>query len=278
MSVHVVVDSTASIPKTLLEKYSNLHCVSLNVVLGDKHWKEVDIPAEKMFELADSTGYFPRTSQPSPGEFQEVVEPLIYAGNEVIVITMSAGLSGTFQSVRTAMQFVGSKNVYVIDSLTVADGMIHLAQTALMMAEEGATVSEIVSYLEKIVRMMHTVFMPETLDYLYKNGRIGSAAALFGTILNIKPILHLVDGKVKLLEKVRTRTKALKRMLAELEGKNLAYVGIPNVCAEKEAAELAEQVRKLYPGVEISVTAGGSVLGAHLGAGVIGIIYQEELH
>ena len=197
LSVQVVVDSTACIPEMLLQKYSNLHCVSLNVVLGDTHWKEVDLSAKEMFELADSTGYFPRTSQPAPGEFQEVLEPLICAGNEVIVITMSAGLSGTLQSVRTAMQLVGSKHVYVIDSGTVADGMIHLAKTALTMAEAGAAVTEIVPQLEKIARAMHTVFMPETLDYLYKNGRIGSAAALFGTILNIKPILHLVDGQVK---------------------------------------------------------------------------------
>lgn len=278
MSLQVVVDSTASIPQDFFEKYSNLHCVSLNISLGDKHWKEDKLFSEEMFKLAESTGYFPRTSQPSPGEFVAVIEPLVHAGHEVVVITMSGALSGTIQSARTAAGLVGSKNVYVLDSGTVADGMINMAKTALEMSEQGIAVTQIVPCLEQIAQATQTVFMPDTLDYLYKNGRIGGASALFGTILNIKPILYLVDGKVKLLEKVRTRTKAMKRMLQEIEGKKLVRAGVPYIGVRQEAEELAEQVRHMHPGIEVTVTAGGSVLGAHLGSGVIGIIYQEEIH
>ena len=276
MSLQVVVDSTACFTPEIFKKYNNLHSVSLNISLGDKQWREDSLSAKELFALVESTGHFPRTSQPAPGDFIKVIEPLVNAGHEVIVITLSSALSGTLQSAKTAASLVGGKNIYVLDSESALHGMQNMARVALEMAEQGFNAKDIVLELEKMVKATQTIFMPETLDYLYKGGRIGGAAALFGTILNIKPILYLVDGQVKVLEKIRTKGKAIKRMLQEIEGKQLVWVGVPHLEAPQEAQELAEKIQSMHPGVEVTIQAGGAVLGAHLGAGVIGIIYQHK--
>lgn len=276
--LHVLVDSTAHIGEAMLQHYPNLHVVPLTVMVGDQEWPEAALPSSELFRLVSATGKHPRTSQPSPGDFLTVLEALTDQGCECIIITISGGLSGTVRSAGTAVSMLKSRHVYIIDSGTTAIGMEKMAQTAFDLAQQGREAKDIAAHLQKMADATFTMFVPDTLEYLHKGGRIGGAAALFGTILQIKPILYLAEGKVSVLDKVRTRSRALARMADELKGHSqLAYIGVVYIEAQEEAVLLGERLRKEYPSVPISVTAAGSVLGAHLGPGIVGIIFQEAL-
>ncbi len=277
-SIHVIVDSTAQIPEEMLAAHANLHIVPLKVIIGDDEWEEDKISAARLFSLVQERGIHPRTSQPAVGDFIKVIAPLAEAGVQVIIITISGGLSGTAQGARTAAQMIGGKNIYVVDSGTTAMGMVDMARIALTMAGEGKSAVEIAAYLAAMVKVTHTVFMPDTLTYLYKGGRIGGAAALVGNVLQIKPLLYLVDGKVAVLDKVRTRARALARMVDEVSKyRNIEYIGLGYIEEPEQAMQLKEELQKLYPYLSITLSRLGAVLGAHLGPGLIGLIFREKI-
>ncbi|MEG6586558.1 DegV family protein [Dendrosporobacter sp. 1207_IL3150] len=276
--IHIILDSTASITNTYLKKYANLHIIPLNIIIDKSQWYEEQLTPDEMFKIVASGGGHPKTSQPAVGDFLAVIDPLLRADKEIIIITLSGGLSGTAQGARLAATMANSNKIQVIDSETTAVGMVKLAEAALTMADKGKSAQAIVRYLQTQIRATHTMFIPDTLDYLHKGGRIGGAAALFGSILQIKPILQLLDGRVAVLDKVRTMPKAISRMLDELKRYNqLEYIGVVHCGALNQAEALSRQIRELYPYTDISVSSIGSVLGAHLGPGVVGLIFQERI-
>jgi DegV family protein with EDD domain len=276
--IHVVLDSTAHVGKDVLERYPNLHVVPLQVTLGEQRWLEDALSNDELFSIMKNTKLFPKTSQPAPGQFLEVLAPLSQQGHVVIIITMSGALSGTIQSAKTALTMLERKNIYLIDSGTTAIGMLKMAETVFEMAEKGMSVSDIMGRLHDIIQVTHTMFIPASLEHLYKDGRIGGAAALFGSILNIKPILHLVEGKVMVLNKVRTSAKAIALMLDELEKyKPFAYIGVVYIGDHQAGEALAKSVRERYPNTAVSLSTGGPVLGAHLGYGLVGLIFQQRI-
>lgn len=275
--VHVVVDSTANIPQEMLDKYDNLHVIPLNVSFGDKHWRDGEVALKELFNMVESTGSLPCTSQPAPGEFISVFEPILKSGSDIVVITIDGALSGTIHSARTAASMLNANNIYVVDSWTTAIGMLRMARTALELAEAGKSAKEIAKYVEKEAAATHTIFTVDTLRYLHKGGRIGGAAALIGSILQIKPILHLVDGKVAVFDKVRSKPKAVKRMLEELNKyNNIKEIGVVHLEVWDEAYAFKEMIQKNYPDIPVTVSDGGAVLASHLGPGVLGIIFEES--
>lgn len=277
--LHVLVDSTAHIRQQVLDNCPELHVVPLAVMVGEQVWPEPELSNAELFRLVTASGKHPRTSQPSPGDFLNALQPLIDQGCECIILTISGGLSGTVRSAGTARHMLASGGlVHIIDSGTTAIGMEKMAQTAFELARQGLTAPDIAACLQKIAAATYTMFVPDTLEYLHKGGRIGGAAALFGTILQIRPILYLTEGKVSVLDKVRTRSRALARMTDELQmyGR-LAYIGVVHIEAEPEAVHLAEKLREQYPAVPVTVTPAGSVLGAHLGPGIVGVVFQKAL-
>jgi len=277
-SIHVVLDSTANVPPEMLKKHANLHVVPLKVRLGDQEWTEPELSPEQLFDLIAATNKFPQTSQPAPGDFLQVIAPLTEQDQAIIVITIAGGLSGTIQSARTATQLTAAKKLYILDSGTTAVGMVHFADIALKLADQGWPVEQIVAHLKRCIDSTRTMFVPKTLEYLYKGGRIGRAAALVGGILQIRPVLYLADGKVDVLDKVRTHQRAVARMLEELYSwPDLEYIGVVHIAAPELAEQVVEQIRPRYPKAVITVTTGGSVLAAHLGPGLVGIIYQDKL-
>lgn len=275
--IHVVIDSTAQVPADMLAQHSNLHVVSLKVIIGSEEWPENFLPNSELFALTKSKGIHPKTSQPAPGDFVNIFRPLIESGNQVVVVTLSGGLSGTVGSAQAAANMVDTKNIRVVDSGTTAMGMIQMAKAALEMIAAGATLAEVSRQLTGMAKLTYTMFVPNTLEYLHKGGRIGGAAAMFGTILQIKPLLYLVEGKVAVLDKVRTRPRAVSRMVDELKKQErLAYIGVGYINCQDEAEGVARQVMELYPGTPIVMSELGSVLGTHLGPGLIGLIYQVK--
>ena len=275
MPLHIIVDSTANVPQSLLAANDNLHVVPLSIRLGAQQWLEGTLSTEQLYELVAAGHIIPQTSQPAPGQFLRVMVPLVEAGHQVIIITLSGGLSGTWQSAKAAVDMVSSPDSYVIDSGTTAAGMVRMAEAALTAAAQGDKLIEIACKLEKMAKDTRTLFVPATLEYLHKGGRIGPAAALIGGILQIRPVLYLVDGKVAILDKVRTQQKAVARMVDELQKcREPAYVEVVHIEAAAEAAKLRQAIQQLYPGVQVAISTGGAVLGCHLGPGLLGVVFQ----
>lgn len=193
------------------------------------------------------------------------------------MITLSGGVSGTANGARVAAKECKGREIYVVDSGTTAIGMVKLAEAALNMAAEGQTASTIAERLQLMANATRTLFIPDSLEYLYKGGRIGGAAALVGSILQLKPILKLNEGKVQVLDKVRTRPRAIARMLEELDKcGSLEYIGVLHGEAPGIAGEMYHTVCQRYPGVPVSLSVIGPVLSAHLGPGVLGLIFQSK--
>lgn len=276
--IHVVLDSTANADENFIHQHKNLHVVPLRVLLSSGDWAENEISGTDLFRLIKDTGQHPKTSQPAPGDFAKVFAPIIAEGGEIIVITISGELSGTVQSARNACALVDGHRISVIDSGTTAIGMVEMAALALKLIDEGLDRETVAQRVQTAVDATETMFVPGTLEFLHKGGRIGGAAALVGTILQIKPVLHLVRGKVSVLDKVRTRQKAVARMLEELkERQRFEYIGVVHIEALEEGEALRRQVSALYPETRISLSTGGAVLGTHLGPGLVGLIFQKKL-
>lgn len=276
--IHIVVDSCAQISREMFETYPNLHSVSMKVRIGDREWPEDEITSAELFKIAGESKLHPQTSQPAPGDFIEVCKPLLDAGKEIIIITVSGGLSGTVEGAKAVAKMLDETRIHIVDSGTASIGMLQMAKAALEMVASGMEIQEIIWKLHAIIESTHTLILVDTLEYLYKGGRIGGAAALFGTILQIKPVIHLVDGKVAILDKVRTKQRAINRVLDEIDKyKNIEYIGIGNVNSPAEGQALIARVKELHPSAHVVPAAIGSVLGAHLGTGMIGVILQEKV-
>lgn len=278
-NIQVIIDSTANAQPQWLSEYPAVHVVPLTVEMADKEYAENQLSAEQLFALMKEQQVHPKTSQPPPGVFQQLYEQLLVLDGDIIVITLAEALSGTVRSAELARTLCSApQRIHVIDSATTAIGMVKMAEEVVAAARDNQTVPEILSQLARIVAATHTYFVPGTLEFLHKGGRIGNAAALFGAILQIRPVLYLVDGKVTVLEKVRTRSRAVDRMLTEVTHfKSLAYLGVVEITAAEDAQKAVQQLGKIFPQVPVSVSSCGSVLAAHLGPGLIGVVLQEEL-
>lgn len=277
-NIHIVLDSTAHIDNALLQKYKNLHKVSLKVRIADHEWDEDELSAHDLFIETKKAGVLQQTSQPPIGEFIQLFQSIVDEGGEVIVIAVSGALSGTVQGAKTAAATVNTKKIHVIDTQTTAIGMVRMTESALQMIEAGNSVEEILEVLHKQVKATHTLLLPDSLEYLHRGGRIGGAAALFGTILQIKPVLYLTEGRITILDKVRTRKRAINRLIEELgQCGELEYIGVVHVEAPADGQELKERVAALYPNAIVSLTDAGSVVASHTGPGAVALIYQEKL-
>lgn len=277
-NIHVIVDSIGQVPSEMLAMHPNLHIVSLKVRVGDQEWQENEISTRELFDICQNRKQHPTTSQPAPGDFITVCKPLIEAGKEVIIICVSGGVSGTVEGARSVANMLDEKHIHVIDSGTASVGMVQMAKGALEMIANGNTAQEIVRRIEAQAKATHTFLIPDTLEYLYKGGRIGGAAALVGSILQIRPLLHLVEGKVAVLDKVRTKQRVVNRMLDELQKyQNLEYIGVAHIDIPEEGKRLAERIKEIYPDTPIISAGIGAVLGAHLGPGLLGLVFQEKI-
>ncbi|MBP2631948.1 MAG: degV family protein [Firmicutes bacterium] len=277
-NIHIVLDSTAHVEDEFLQKYKNLHKVSLKVRIADQEWNEDELSAHDLFIETKKAGVLQQTSQPPIGEFIQLFQSIVDQGDTCIVISVAGALSGTVQGAKTAAATVDKKKIHVIDAQTTAIGVVRMAESALEMIDTGNSVEEILEVLHKQVKATHTLLLPDSLEYLHRGGRIGGAAALFGTILQIKPVLYLTEGRITILDKVRTRKRAIDRLFEEL-GKcaELEYIGIVHVEAEAECLEIKARLTAHYPTVKISLTEAGSVVAAHTGPRALAFIYQEKI-
>jgi DegV family protein with EDD domain len=277
--VAVVTDSTADLSPELAAGHA-VTVVPLTVNLDGRSYLDgVDISAAEFYRKLQATSGHPTTSQPAPGQFKEVYERLLADHQEVVSIHLSGKLSGTLGSAQQAALMVGGERVHVVDSGFASMPLAGLVLVAATRAERGGDASEVMEDASRVKDAMRCFFAVSTLEYLRRGGRIGSAAALLGSVLQIKPILALEGGQVVPLERVRTHERALNRLVELAQSVDRAgglCVVIGHAAAEPAALTLAQRLEGIAESLVVQPL--GPVVGAHVGPGTVGVAaYPAEL-
>jgi DegV family protein with EDD domain len=277
----VVVDSTADLPDPAA-RHANWRLVPLYVRFGDETFRDhVELSAPAFYRRLRASSVQPQSSQPTPGDFAAAYDDL--AGFErVVVVAISARLSGTAESARTGADSSGrGDRVKVIDSASASGGIVILADAIQRRLERGTTEAEIDELVERFRRESGLLFTVDTLDYLVRGGRVGRAAGLAGQLLNVKPILTIREGEVEPLKRVRGRSKALaelERLYVEGTDDGAGWhVGLAHADAKAEADELAARMRAARPNACVDFEAMlGPVIGTHGGPGTLGLFWFRD--
>ncbi|XZF76267.1 DegV family protein [Bacillus sp. AL-1R] len=275
MRTAIVTDSTSYIQKEVRDSL-DIHMLPLNVIFGDASYQEeVEITAEQFFLKVREQKELPKTSQPAYGMIIEKLEQLSKEYEAVVVITLSSGISGTYQSIVSASSMIDNLEVFAYDSEISCMVQGFYVIEAAKMAKKGARPTEIVERLDEIKQSANAYFMVFDLDHLQRGGRLSSAQAFVGSLLQVKPILTFVDKKIVAFEKIRTEKKAMKRitdLFGEVasKGEKMKAVVIHSN-REEDAKKLAQQLSETYPNVEIEISYFGPVIGTHLGEDALGL-------
>ncbi|WP_313122958.1 DegV family protein [Exiguobacterium sp.] len=274
----ILTDSTAYLPTTYCEEHQ-VHVAPLSVIFdGDAYREGFDISVAEFYKRIQ-TGSLPTTSQPNIGDLVASFEQLP-EGTDIIGITLSSGISGTYQALHTINMMVEHVNVHPIDSRISCMPQAFLVQEAVRLRDAGATAETIVDRLETLKKQIRAYFVVDDLAHLQRGGRLSVAQAFVGSFLKIKPVLHFIDGKIVPFEKIRTFKRAVNRieemMKEDIKGDGAGYV-IGVIHAEdsmKAEAEIAE-LTALFPQARIEMSFFGPVIGTHLGPGAIGITWYH---
>jgi len=278
--IKIVTDSTADVPKPLLERY-DIRMVPINIQFGSETYREgIDIDRPTFFRKLEEV--MPTSSQPSPGQFVEVYEELAEQGHSILAVIITSKHSGTYQSALLAKSMLPEADIEVFDSLSISMGTGYQVLAAARAAEEGMGMEEILQLLEGIRSRMHLYCTPATLKYLQRSGRVGKLAGALGSLLNVKPIIKVEDGTLEAFQNVRTRGRALER-LVELTAEAVGTsdpVKLALIHAESyaEAEALRAQLEGTLNCEEMHVVDLACSLTVHGGPGIIGIIsYVSEV-
>lgn len=277
MAKFIVTDSTSDLPEPYRLK-SDLMIVPLNVHINDQVFKDgIDLTNQIYYQRLRNESISPLTSQPSTGDFLTVFNNFD-PGDEILVILISSVLSGTAQSAllasELAMQQKPGVKIEIIDSLSAAIGLGFQVMKAYDLMLAGKTMTEIKAELLRIQDKDRIFFVVDNLEYLFRGGRISGISKRIGNILQLKPILTLVEGKIEVFDKVRTKQKAISHILDEAR-KNAAEmekIAVLHIDNEAEARLLAEEIGS-FCDKPVLITEPGPVIGTHTGPGTVGLAY-----
>lgn len=277
MPVAVVTDSTAYLPQALIEKYG-IEVVPLYVVLAGRSGREgSEIRPADVAKALSARGQRVSTSRPTPSDFVAAYRRRLGSdADRLVSIHLSSELSSTSDAARLAASQVGEHLVTVVDSRSTAMGMGFAVLAAARAAAEGADIDTVADVAGDTAAATRTFFVVDTLEHLRRGGRIGSAAALLGTALAVKPVLHVREGRVVPLEKVRTTARAVNRLVqhaVETADDGPVAIAVHHLAAAARAERLAVELRQQVPGlVELYVSELGAAIGAHVGPGAVGVV------
>jgi len=281
--VAIVTDSTAYIPDDLLKKY-NITVTPQIVIWGEESFRDgVDILPDQFYKRLESSKDMPTTSQVSIVAMKAAFERLVEQGYEVLGIFISTKLSGTMQSAQQALEMLPkiADKITILDSNSTAMAMGFHVLAAAKAAQAGESLPECLKLAEEAQKHTGVLFTVDTLEFLHRGGRIGGAQALMGTMLNIKPILELLDGRIESVEKVRTKSKATERMLElvidQIAGRTPVRLATLHANAEIEARSLLEMaVTRLNP-IEQIFACVSPAIGTHAGPGTVGLAFMAGM-
>ena len=281
--IAIVTDSTAYIPSDLIRKY-NLTVTPQVLIWGEETFRDgVDIQPDEFYARLKTAKVMPTTSQVTPITMKTTFEDLIEKGYDVLGIFLSAKLSGTIQSVVQAKEMMGDAGdkVRFVDSKSTAMAMGFQVLAIARAVEDGANMEEAIALAEKATEHTGVYFAVDTLEFLHRGGRIGGAQRFLGTALNMKPVLAVIDGRVEAVERIRTKGKALERVLElvmeQTKGKKSIRLATLHAAAEDEAKTLLEKASKEMNAVESILSTVSPVVGTHAGPGTVGLAYMAEM-
>jgi len=282
--VALVTDSTATIPAELAKGYP-IYVAPLQVIWGNETFRDsIDIQPAEFYQRLEKAKVMPSTSQPSPAVFNEIYRNLLDQEYDILGVHISSKLSGTLDSAIQARQEFPGARIELVDSRSTSMAMGFSVLAAARAAVHGATLQECRALAEKANENSGLFFAVSTLEYLRRGGRIGGAAAFLGTALNLKPILELRDGRIEAVERVRTMSKAIDRLLdlfiESIGPRRPVYIAGLHANAPEEARLLLERARQRFSVSEISealLAEVSPVLGTHAGPGTIGLAFMTGL-
>jgi DegV family protein with EDD domain len=279
--IAIVTDSTAYIPKDLVEKYGLFVAPQISIWGETSYLDGIDIQPGEFYERLKTSKVMPTTSQATVAYFHKIFEPLVAEGRPILTIVISTLLSGTLQSATQAKAMFPDATIELLDSKSAAMELGFQVLAAARAAESGKSFDEVVKLAQNAEKYTGVFFVVDTLEYLHRGGRIGGAQRLIGTALSMKPILNVVEGRIEPFETVRTKKKAYARLLDVVEEK---VAGKPNLrlaalhaAAEADAKDLLAQASARLSPIEMLMSEVSPAVGTHVGPGTVGLAFSTDL-
>jgi DegV family protein with EDD domain len=281
--IAVVTDSTTYMPPDLVKKH-NISVAPQVLIWGDQTYKDgVDIESREFFTRLKTTKVMPSTSQVAVVSFQEIFQDLVAKDFEVLALLVSSKLSGTIQSAMQAKELMGSagEKVHVVDSQSVAMALGFQVLAVARALEDGASLQDAMALAEKSYQYTGIFFAVDTLEFLHRGGRIGGAQRFLGTMLNMKPILAIQDGRVEGIERIRTKAKAQDRVLEltieKVAGRTPVHLATLHANAGEDARALLTRAEQALHPVESIFTEVSPTVGTHAGPGTVGLAFMAGM-
>lgn len=277
--VKILTDSTSDLTKELIEKY-DIEVIPLHVNFDTDTYKDgIEMTTEKLYEEVAKRGILPKTSAVSIGEFEEIFKKYVSQGYEVVYSGISKQMSSSYDNALHAANEVGEGKVYVVDSMNLSTGISLSILKACQDRDKGLSAKEIAENMEKNTKRVLAQFAIETMEYLHKGGRCSGIARFAATLLRMKPIIQVRDGKMTVQQKPIGKMKvALDRMLdqirADKDRLDTDRIFVTHSIAPESAVYLVAELKKEFPNVEIIETTAGCVISSHCGRGTIGTLYM----
>lgn len=282
MAIRILIDSAADIGKAEAEKMGVIMLPMIISFGAEDYYDGVNLSPKQFYEKLIESDTLPKTSQVTPYRFEEAFKKYTANGDELIVITISSKLSGTYEGAKQAAENFKDK-VYVVDSMNAAIGERLLCEYALRLIEQGKTAKEIVAILEEEKSKINVMAVLGTLEYLRKGGRISAAVAFAGEVLSLKPVVAVVDGEVKLVGKALGSKKGnnlLNRLVQEKGGIDFSkpygtiYSGLDRTTLDKYVKDSAALWAEHTDDVPVHIL--GGTIGTHVGPGAVGVAFFRK--
>lgn len=277
--IALVTDSTAYMPPELVKKY-NISVAPQIVIWGDQTYKDgIDIDSSEFFTRLKTAKEMPTTAQVSVVSFQEIFQDLVSKGFEVLALLISTKLSGTIQSAVQAKELMNSagEKVHIVDSQSVAMALGFQTIAVARAIEQGANLKEAITLAEKLHEHTGVFFAVDTLEFLHRGGRIGGAQRFIGTMLNMKPILAIQEGRVEGIERIRTKAKAHDRILEltieKVNQRSPVHLATLHANAMEDARALLTRAEQALNPAESFLTEVSPTVGTHAGPGTVGLAF-----
>jgi DegV family protein with EDD domain len=276
--IAIITDSTSNIPIDLCQEYG-IQVAPQVLIWGEESLlDEVDITAEQFYVRLQSSGQIPKTSQATVSKFIELFSPHVDAGRPILAILISDELSGTIQSAEQAKMEFPDATIEIVNSKSASMELAFHVLAAARAAEAGKSFNQVVDIAKRVKENTGVMFVVDTLEYLHRGGRIGGAKRLLGTALNLKPLLYVNNGRVEPLENIRTKKKALIRLLDLVEeqisdGESPIRIAAVHAACPEEGQLLLDKAIKRFQPAEAILSVVGPVVGTHVGPGTLGLAY-----
>ena len=275
--IKIITDSTLDLPSDLI-KEKDIEVLPLLINFGEESYLDgVEINTKEMLEKVEKENIFPTTAQITPNRFEEVFNKYLSEGYKILTILLSSEMSGTYQSACIAKNMIDSNDIVIIDSKNVTSGLGLLVLKACEFRDNGNSIFEIEERIKNIIPKVKSSLVFESLDNLVRGGRISKAVGTIGSVLGLRLILEVKDGKIEVKDKIRGSKKALKKVISDFESVNVDF-NSPIIIDEILSQEIFEGLKKYFEDKDIEYIHGnvGCTVGIHSGVKACGIFFVEE--